>query len=286
MDRCAACYNDCMKRKGSRVALATLLLCAMLCFMNMATKRFLAVSRYTIASAKLTSPVRICVVTDLHNSRFGPRQQGLYEAAAAESPDLIVLVGDIFDVHENERNAHDALRVLAANFPCYYVTGNHERFSRREQQIKEAVRSYGITVLQGAAAAVSVNGQTVLLCGLDDLRGGSAAMLEQLETLSGQLGHKTYSVLLCHRPERVATILPYGFDLMLSGHTHGGQWRVPFAENGLFAPGQGWFPQYAGGCFSFGGQALIVSRGLSQKPYLLPRFGNPPELVAVTLSPE
>ena len=285
MNRCAICYNDCMKRKGTRIALAILLICAALCLVNMATKHSIAVSRYTITSPKLAAPVRICVVTDLHNSRFGSRQQALYAAAAAESPDLIVLVGDIFDVHENERHARDALRVLSAGFPCYYVTGNHERFGQREQQIKETVQAYGITVLEGAAEAVEVNGQTVLLCGLDDLRGGSAAMLEQLEALSGQLDSKTYSVLLCHRPERFATILPYGFDLMLSGHTHGGQWRVPFAENGLFAPGQGWFPQYAGGCFRFGAQALVVSRGLSQKPCLLPRFGNPPELVAIALSP-
>ena len=87
-------------------------------------------------------------------------------------------------------------------------------------------------------------------------------------------------------PNRVNSFLRYGFDLVLSGHTHGGQFVIPHVLNGLYAPGQGIFPKFGGGKYVFESQTLIVSRGLSQKPLWLPRLGNPPELCLVTLQPK
>ena len=72
----------------------------------------------------------------------------------------------------------------------------------------------------------------------------------------------------------------YPFDLVLSGHTHGGQVRIPLLVNGLFAPDQGWFPQYAGGLYEVGETSLVVSRGLSYYPRL-PRVFDPPEVVVI-----
>jgi predicted MPP superfamily phosphohydrolase len=80
--------------------------------------------------------------------------------------------------------------------------------------------------------------------------------------------------------------LPYGFDLMLSGHTHGGQIILPGLLNGLYAPGQGFFPKFAGGRYELDNMTLIIGRGLARKPLWLPRVFNPPELVLVDLKPE
>jgi predicted MPP superfamily phosphohydrolase len=89
-----------------------------------------------------------------------------------------------------------------------------------------------------------------------------------------------YKILLAHRPENIEYYKNYSFDLILSGHTHGGQVRLPFIMNGLYAPNQGFFPKYAGGIYNHGTLHHIISRGISVNP-LLPRIFNPPELVVV-----
>ena len=91
-----------------------------------------------------------------------------------------------------------------------------------------------------------------------------------------------YKVLLAHRPELIEVYKQGDFDLVLSGHTHGGQVRIPFILNGLYAPNQGWFPPYAGGMYDHGSLIHIVSRGVSFNP-LLPRIFNPPEVVVIDI---
>ena len=143
-----------------------------------------------------------------------------------------------------------------------------------------------MTVLDGACVRLSLRGQTVQLCGLAHFPDGDAARMDaQLARLSAQLEPEQFSVLLAHRPERFERYFPMGFDAVLSGHTHGGQWRLPFAKNGLLAPNQGWFPKFAGGAYAFGEKTLVVSRGLSKKPRWACRIGNPPELTIVEFVP-
>lgn len=271
-------------RKGLRILAVILLLAAACCAANIVTKHTISVSRYTIETPKLTAPVRIAVIADLHNSQFGPNQRQLLAAVAAESPDLILLLGDIFHAETNEEYALEALTSLGSAYDCYFVIGNHEGRSQGGQAYKQIVRTCGITVLDAKTGAVTIAGQSLQLFGLDYIRGGKPTVLSQLAPLSKQLDETLFSILLCHCPDDYTEMLTYGFDLMLSGHTHGGQWRVPFAKNGLFAPGQGFLPKFAGGRFDQDSRTLIVSRGLSKKPWFLPRFGNPPELVIVELS--
>ena len=95
-----------------------------------------------------------------------------------------------------------------------------------------------------------------------------------------------FSVLLAHRPERIEDYLQYPFDLIVSGHAHGGQWRIPGILNGLLAPNQGFFPPYAGGQYDFADTTLIVSRGLARESTRIPRIFNRPELVVIDLVPE
>ena len=92
-----------------------------------------------------------------------------------------------------------------------------------------------------------------------------------------------YKILICHRPETVKFYTEYGFDLVLSAHTHGGQVRFPPLVNGLYSPGQGLFPKYSGGVYKIGSSFLVVSRGLTTRRPLLPRIMNPPELVVIRI---
>ena len=91
-------------------------------------------------------------------------------------------------------------------------------------------------------------------------------------------------ILLAHRPEFARTYRQAGFELTLSGHAHGGQVRIPWLLNGLYAPNQGWFPGYAGGIYDLDGGHLVVSRGLMIDD--LPRIFNPPEIVVIEIRPE
>ncbi|MDD4716337.1 MAG: metallophosphoesterase, partial [Oscillospiraceae bacterium] len=208
-------------------------------------------------------------------------------------PDLILLVGDIAD----DERPHDAmeqlLSMIGTEYPCYYVTGNHEYWSGEAAAIKEMIRSYGVIVLEGDTEIVQVGDQKVRLCGVDDPDGfrstyrtdhdADESWQEQFEACKAELDDNIYSILMSHRPELVEEYQDSGFDLVVAGHAHGGQVRIPCILNGLYAPNQGFFPQYAGGRYELGETAMIVSRGLSKSR--LPRIFNPPELVMINLEP-
>ena len=153
--------------------------------------------------------------------------------------------------------------------------------------MKDLFRRYQVTVLEGEQKALTLNGQCLNLCGIDDDEAGEATVQAQLAACSEAVDRDSFTLLLAHRPERIEQdYLGRGFDLVLSGHAHGGQWRIPGLINGLYAPGQGWFPQYAGGLYSFDNTTMIVGRGLSRESSAVPRVFNRPELVVITLEGE
>ncbi len=255
----------------------------------------LVVRRYTVNSGKLPegASVRIAVVTDLHSLIWGENQQPLLDAIAAQQPDIIALVGDIIDDQEPITGALLFLERVAQIAPTYYVSGNHEFWSGAYDDIHDMIAGYGITVLDNAFEELTVNGVRLRLCGVDDpfvfqytddsellALGDEQALLRDRFSY---MDDSAYTILLAHRPELIDDYLQYHFDLILSGHTHGGQARIPFLLNGLWAPDQGWFPQYAGGRYDFGSRTLIVSRGAGAGN-TLPRVFNPPELVVVDIA--
>ena len=107
------------------------------------------------------------------------------------------------------------------------------------------------------------------------------AVQEEIWKIEETAGTEIFTVLLSHRPELFEIYQKYEFDLVLSGHAHGGQWRIPGLLNGLFAPNQGLFPKYAGGRYDYAGGTMIVSRGLARESTKVPRIFNRPELVVV-----
>ena len=136
------------------------------------------------------------------------------------------------------------------------------------------------TLALGLAAAAGVT----LLAGLD------ARLVVRTYTIESEQAAQdgeAFSILLTHRPERVEDYVGRGFDLVLAGHAHGGQWRLPGLINGLIAPNQGLFPRYAGGRYALDGDTtMIVSRGLARESTRIPRLFNRPELVVVDILPE
>ena len=170
--------------------------------------------------------------------------------------------------HANPHSGTDILlKALADSYSCYYTAGNHEYYAQETAQIKKRIASYGICVLAGEQQSLAVNGQQLIISGIDDYSVGSEKWLDQLTAVS-QPNAAVFSVLLSHRPELIKAYQNAGFDLILSGHAHGGQWRFPFLKNGLL-PRQGLFPKYTGGPSTDWKYYVNCQRGLARNIFPL-----------------
>lgn len=276
-----------MKKSPSRkkrVLLSLLLLC--LGTAPFAFYSGLTVTNHTLYSEKVSAPVRILALTDLHSCFYGKSQELLLTKIHEQKPDLIVMSGDIMDDELPIDGTVALLEGLAGQYPCYYVTGNHEFRSGEVDAHKALFRSFGVTVLEGQAQEVFINGQALLIAGVDDPDVGSAPFDRQLAFVDSQTIPQHFNILLSHRPERFERYAAYDFDLVVSGHAHGGQWRIPvLLSNGLLAPHQGFFPSYTNGIFERNGTNMLVSRGLAKESTRIPRIFNPPELVVIDVLP-
>lgn len=234
---------------------------------------------YTVESEKIDAPIRIAFLSDVHNSFYGNGQSELVEAIGSFGADLVLFGGDLFDEHHGEERSWALVDALAARYPCYYAVGNHEFRTGKAEEYKSEMARRGVTVLSGNAASVAVGGQELLLCGADGFFDGTLG--ETAERLDGR-----FSILLYHYPADFPEISKMGFDLVLAGHEHGGQWRIPGLLNGLYAPDEGLFPKYAGGRYEENGSVMLVSRGLYRNLscLLIPRIFNRPELLLITLT--
>ncbi len=272
-----------------------LLLAVLACLILPGFISSLRIVRYEAFAPGLSRPIRIALVTDLHACAYGKGQRKLLDAVDQQAPDLILLGGDIFDDKLPDEKAAVFLREVSRKYPCFYVTGNHEYWSGEAgfREKMAALEACGIRRLCGEAVSVDVGGAAVDLCGVDDpdawgsSRGYTeyedGSFREQLARAAAQADNGQFTVLLTHRPEKLELYASFGFDLVLAGHAHGGQWRIPGILNGLYAPDQGLFPPYAGGRYERDGTVMIVSRGLARESTRLPRFYNRPELVIVDL---
>lgn len=243
---------------------------------------------YTVVSPKLTAEVRLAVVTDFHSS---DNADDVVAMVASCAPDAVLMVGDMFDDDTANRPTERTLslmRQLSAQYPCYYVSGNHEAWTGEMDALYQQTEEAGVKVLRMSSGVLTVRGQRIALCGIPDpyemVYSGAPDTEEQIRQALEDVDSADFTVLLAHRPELLAKYAQFPLDLVVSGHAHGGQVRIPGVLNGLYAPNQGWFPKLAGGAYTQDGTTLIVSRGLAVRTWL-PRIFNRPELVLVRCVP-
>ncbi len=246
-----------------------------------------ALTEYEIAAPGLPESFdgfTIAQVSDLHNAVFGEGNEKLLRLLREAEPDIIAVTGDLIDSRHSDTDAAlDFIRAAAETAPVFYVTGNHEArldFDAIEPRLREA----GARVLRGESVILSREGGSIAIAGIDDpaLIGQEGSAAERAAAaLEGLIDEETYTVLLAHRPELFDTYARYGANLTLCGHAHGGQIRLPLI-GGVFAPGQGFFPEYDAGLYREGEALMLVSRGLGNSLFPL-RVNNRPELVAATL---
>lgn len=251
----------------------------------------LATTELSVKSEKLPAVFdgfRIVQVSDLHNASFGEGNAELLERMEQAQPNCIALTGDLVDSRHTDVDAALSFAREAAKIaPSYYVTGNHEARLEEWEQLLTGLEEAGVTILQNESILLEREGQAIVFSGVEDpsfhddplLHDTEGIWERNLESLSPEEGR--YTILLSHRPEYFAFYEKLGFDLVLAGHAHGGQFRLP-GIGGLWAPGQGLFPEYDAGLYQQGGTAMAVSRGLGNSLFPF-RVNNRPEIVAITL---
>ena len=281
------------KKKFIFLAVAAALLVALVIWIAWGNTA-LELNTYTISSSKLPQSFdgyRIAHVSDLHNAEMGKDNEKLLTILRDADPDMIAITGDLIDSRStNVEIALNFIREAVKIAPCYYVTGNHEARVNEYDELKSGMESAGVIVLEDAQTEISLDGDTITLIGVNDpsyqtdyLFGDSETVmntkLEELHTENGE-----FTVLLSHRPELFDTYADHGLDLVLSGHAHGGQFRLPFI-GGLVAPNQGLFPEYDAGIYTEGNTNMLVSRGIGNS--ILPfRINNRPEVILIELQAE
>ncbi len=246
---------------------------------------------YTISSDSLPETFngyRIAHISDLHNTEIGKDNEKLLSVLKEAAPDIIAITGDIIDSRNTDIDIALQFTKSAMEIaPCYYVTGNHEARVSEFNELKEGLIRQGVMVLADKAVELEQNGETITLLGVNDpsfktdylFGDAEAVMKSKLQEISNTKSE--FTVLLSHRPELFEVYKDSNIDLVLSGHAHGGQFRLPFV-GGLVAPNQGLFPKYDAGLFTEEATNMIVSRGIGNS--IIPiRFNNRPEVIVIEL---
>ena len=252
---------------------------------------WLTVTHFTVRSSKISEPFRIVLVSDLHEHQFGRDNEKLAVKIREQSPDLIIIDGDMINGDsENADTAVELVRALKEAAPVYYSFGNHE-YSYMEaghEDLTEELEAAGAVVLNYQSIDIDVKGNQIRLGGLYEY-GFETGMQSEEENeraipyLEEYADTDRYLIMCAHRPE---SFYPWdmadqwGIDLVLSGHLHGGQVIIP-GVGGLYNSLDGFFPKFDYGQYKLGDSDMVITRGLGSNPKMLPRFNNPPEIAVV-----
>lgn len=269
------------RRKLLRISIFLLLLVLLLPPFLRWQNDGLTVTRYEYRSAEVDEELDgyvIVQLSDLQDKCFGTDQEILLNKVAALEPDLIVLTGDMVDVHRFTMEPTLALmRGVVEIAPCFYVSGNHEgAFPYDEQyRILKEIAACGVVVLNDCAAWIEYDDVRFCVFGLQDWAVFPKKWDRNVPEEQG------LCLMLAHRPERFDQYAEANVDLVFSGHAHGGQIRLPFI-GGLYSSDQGLFPKLSEGMHEKNGVTMVISRGLGNSEFPQ-RLFNRPEIVQVTL---
>jgi len=242
--------------------------------------RKLKLTQYSYTNKKLPASFdgyKILHISDLHGLFFGGNQSEIHSLIKKNRPDMIVLTGDIIDKDNRDIGAVKALVSNTGKIaPIYFVAGNHELHGKASFMYKQLLilfERHGVHVLHDKC--VPVRGRTgndrIYLYGCPYQKHVNIAHAPDTEA---------FNILLFHDSTQFDKIADAGFDMVFSGHSHGGIIRLPLI-GGLIGNDQKLLPAYDGGMFPKGGCTLVSSRGLGGS--ILPRINNPPEIILLTL---
>ena len=285
-----------MKEIGKKILIIVLLIGAivLLSWIVWDNKR-IVVTSFRVEDEQLPQEFdgyRIVQISDLHNDEFGKDNEKLLALIKEIKPDIIAITGDLLDSRRTSVEKALNFATKASQIaPCYYVTGNHEsRMDEEYERLEVGMIEAGVNVLRNEKMALDKDGSQITIVGIDDPRFMiDTDKVEKMQPVLGEIlkgilqdvPKEEFVLLLSHRPELFELYCKQAVDVVLAGHVHGGQVRIPYI-GGIIGPGQGILPDYDAGLYEADGIKMILSRGLGQS--IIPfRVNNPPELVVVEL---
>ena len=257
------------------------------------------VRTFQVQAEGLEAGVRLAVLSDLHDRRFGGDNAELVRLVEGQSPDLILLAGDILNGYsQGPDTLLELAEALTETAPVYFAWGNHELdyLAVGTSDLTAELSALGVTVLEESFVDLTVNGAELRLGGLygyafamDDYNTCSPANMDPdtYAFLTRFQATGRYKIMVSHRPDSFifgAASTTWDVDLVVSGHDHGGQVVLPFL-GGLYGGDQGFFPTYIHGIYEKDGLTLAITSGLGTQKERLPRFADPPEIMVLDLIP-
>lgn len=230
--------------------------------------------------AKAKEKLKVLQITDYHNFKYSSRVLKLVRKA---QPDIIVITGDLVDkATKDYNNAYSFLEeLIRINNNIYYVPGNHELNSGNMEALVNAIEKRNIKVLMNSNNSINLNRTSINICGIDYSTTERGDLGKTLEGINTDL----FTILLCHKPDIVRDYSKISCDLILCGHTHGGQIRLPFI-GAVIAPGQGLLPKYNKGLYKVDSNiALYIDSGVGTTKIPI-RFMNRSQISLIEIEKE
>lgn len=305
-------------RNIGRALLVFVCILGVLCVGNYLVNQRVYVTTYEVFDEKIPESFdgyKMVQVTDVHSIRSTKQADYLYAKIVGENPDAIVVTGDLIDSEYYAKEQSDFesgisdkmpgqdtldfIERFTENYYVYYVYGNHEMVLLDDvdnNPFKVALEEMGVIFLNNSGVEIAKGEDSIYLLGIQDPATlykdknfatydthteRVQAMMKKVISLKEK---ELFTVVLSHRPEYFKEYVTYDADLFITGHAHGGQVRLPFVE-GLYAPGQGFFPEYTSGLWEENHTAMIIGRGIGNAVQI-PRIFNPPEIVTIILKSE
>ncbi len=250
----------------------------------------LTAEEYTVRSDKITRPVRLVFLSDIHSQKFKDGGEKLLKLISEADPDCVLFGGDVFDKYADkdaDAKTYALLNTIKLRFKnCFFVSGNHEVESGKKDEFLLKLSSAGLKPLGDESYVFTAeSGQKILIGGVDyDPDDYDMAIAQRDSVVQKAQESGLFSVLVRHIPYFIKG--DEKIDLILSGHNHGGLWRFPGSNAGVAGGGRKLFPRYVHGEYKLDGDtSLIVGSGISTSTYLLPRLYNVPEVVKISIQP-
>lgn len=274
--------------------ISVILLLLLLCVISIwCSYHVLSLTTFTLSSEKVNTPMRAVLISDQHDHIFRDDNEELIERILELEPDVVFMDGDMLNADSDDISwLLSEIERLSAKVPVYYALGNHElAYMAAHPDLITLLEEAGAIVLDEQYVDVEIAGNAVRIGGFYDYAFSRTDAKTTADTMDAQ-DHAFLSdfcdtsrlkIMLSHRPDSFVfsdASAIWQIDYVLCGHNHGGQVRLPFL-GGVFGGDQGYFPPYEDGLHSFAAMNMIITRGLSSNPKILPRFNNLPEIVVL-----
>ena len=289
--------NKKFKRKIIYLLLSLLIICFICIYEIYISYNSLEVNNYSITNSKINDSINVAIISDLHDNQLGENNKELIDKINSQSPDIILVIGDMVNSDsKNSKIAINLMKELCKDNKVFFSLGNSDidYIEAGTSDLIKELEDVGVTVLDKAYEDIEINGNTIRIggmyayaFGLNDFNSVDKDTMEEgvYDFLCDFQDTDNYKIMMAHRPDSFIfgnASEVWDIDLVVSGHTHGGQVVLPFL-GGLYVGDQGFFPEYDKGLFDLNKIKILISSGLGAGKQKLPRFNNVPEIVNLKL---